>query len=218
LIIIYLGVIELRIIGDIHGKLWEYKDIIDANPSGISIQVGDFGMGFKIEYDVIQKLKGENYFIRGNHDNPEKCWEYINDANLVYIPDGTEITIDGKDILFIGGALSIDWKQRVEGVSWWRNEELSISELYDIIDKVSLRNKPYDIIISHDCPESACRYIESSYVNCPEWNSRTRHALQEVLEINRPKCWIHGHWHIAKKFKIDNTQFLSLPELGWVDL
>lgn len=210
----------MRFIGDIHGNIKNYVDIVEHAlivGENTTIQVGDFGMGFKIDYDRLNSLHGDNYFIRGNHDNLHKCLEYTDD-NLKYIPDGSSMAIEGKEILFVGGAFSIDWKLRKEGVSWWRNEELSISELYDIIDGVVKRNKPYDIIVSHDCPESACSLIQNGYVNFSDWNSRTRHALEEILVVNKPKMWVHGHWHLPRRFIHNGTEFISLEEFGFVDI
>jgi predicted phosphodiesterase len=210
----------MRFIGDIHGNVSNYSAIVEnALEHGVknTIQVGDFGMGFKIDYEKLRQLNGNNYFIRGNHDNLDKCREYT-DSNLEYIPDGASLNIEGREILFVGGAFSIDWQLRKEGVSWWRNEELSISELYDIIDAVVKRNKSYDIIVSHDCPESACGLIQNGYVNFSDWNSRTRHALEEVLVVNKPKMWVHGHWHLPRRFIHKGTEFISLEEFGFVDV
>lgn len=64
-------------IGDVHGKFNKYIDILKNNNYNISIQVGDFGIGFAdIEYPT--ELGSNNFFIRGNHDNPHVCKNHPN--------------------------------------------------------------------------------------------------------------------------------------------
>lgn len=211
----------MRFIGDIHGNTRRYVDIANESPDGISIQVGDFGMGFSIDYDILTKLNGENYFIRGNHDSPNKCHEYLNfgknNTRLSWVEDGMIWNYRNKLFLFIGGAFSIDQERRVDGVSWWHDEELTINQFNIIIDKIS-KYPRFDYIITHDCPELGCKKIDKYYKNFTHWNSRTRHALQSILEINQPKHWIHGHWHISKNYKLGKTKVYSLAEYGFIDI
>ena len=55
----------MLIIGDVHGKINEYLQLIKNRKH--SIQLGDFGVGFV----DIPELPINHRFIRGNHDNPE---------------------------------------------------------------------------------------------------------------------------------------------------
>jgi len=215
----------LRFIGDIHGKISEYVKIANDSPDGKSIQVGDFGMGFDIKYRELINLKGKHYFIRGNHDSPDVCKQYKDSPYLKWIPDGRMTTGladnspgNKKSCLFIGGAFSIDRQRRLEGVSWWPDEQLSYKELNKIIRKVEKIKKPLDIIVSHDCPESFCYNLDADYRNFSDWNSVTRHALQMIWDINKPKMWIHGHWHIQNNVVVNGTEFNSLAELGYIDV
>ena len=64
-----------RIIGDIHGKLYDYQSYSIHDFKGPTIQVGDFGIGFAGQYwhDQLvewQTANPQHRFIRGNHDDP----------------------------------------------------------------------------------------------------------------------------------------------------
>ena len=64
----------MRLIGDIHGKIEPY---IQTALTYDTVQIGDFGIGFMHNKDMEKVNKfhtdGNHRFIRGNHDDPEKC-------------------------------------------------------------------------------------------------------------------------------------------------
>lgn len=207
-----------RFIGDVHGKYSRYKEIIrDSVPS---IQIGDMGVGFRHErggrygefmenppYDKM--ASGNHRFIRGNHDNPGVCAQHSQ-----WIPDGT---IEG-DVMYIGGALSIDRAWRVPGFTWWDDEELSLDRLNQLVD-VYAEARPR-IMVTHDCPESLvermCAIIGSTQKhNDP---SRTRQAFESMLCHHAPELWIYGHWHMPMDKVIGKTRFVCLAELEYKDL
>jgi len=191
----------MRFIGDIHAQfetyeklLWDYE----------TVQVGDYGMGFKTppKPDPIDPLKDR--FIRGNHDDPQKCKE-----DPRWIPDGH---FDGQ-IFFIGGAESIDRAHRIEGVSWWPDEELSIGEFYQLTDEY-VRIKP-DIVVSHDVPDPICHYVLGRQI----WDlSRTQQALGALWALHKPKLWIFGHYHKEFDATYDGTRFICLDINQVLDL
>lgn len=205
----------MRYIGDVHGKYKQYKRIISNCPE--SIQVGDMGVGFFHERDSDYPLqnppydhmtRGNHRFIRGNHDNPEVCRKHTQ-----WIYDGmTEI---GQNRMFVGGALSIDKQWRVEGASWWADEELSISDLNVMISRYE-SFKPRTMI-THDCPEYIARYLFNENGKF-EFPSRTRQAFGTMLELHRPEYWIFGHWHTSKNEVIDGCRFICLAELEFIDI
>ncbi len=190
---------KIRIIGDIHGKLDAYNDVIKN--SEYSIQVGDFGIGFGEEPKKLPNK--EHKFIRGNHDNLHLCKNYEN-----WIPDGT---VWNNEIMFIGGAKSID--RGFGRNDWWEDEELSIVELNNILDIAKL-TKP-KIIISHACPLSI---IPTMFGVKPSTISRTEQFLDILVEEIRPELMIFGHWHIYKDMHINYTRFVCLGELNYIDI
>lgn len=213
-----------RIIGDIHGKFYDYeveclKKTFRHNTDTVpthSIQVGDFGIGFFSEYwhEQTAKWQTENpthRFIRGNHDNLTKCIGMPG-----FVADGTV----EKDVMYIGGAYSIDHALRTEGVDWWRDEELTISQLHTLIDVYS-EVKPR-VMITHDCPTQVAWDMFLSKGDAVTGNvqikSRTGEALQAMFDIHKPELWFFGHWHYTRSAYIHETRFQCLGELDYVDV
>lgn len=207
-----------RIIGDIHGKIYDYQMHSIGDFQGSTIQVGDFGIGFAGPYwhDQVsdwQKQNPQHRFIRGNHDNPAMCKTMPG-----YIPDG----LVKNDVMFIGGAWSIDHAKRQEGVNWWRDEELSIGELnrlYDIYATVKPR-----VMVTHDGPTEVTyqMFVQTGLaiggMNARKIQTRTGQALQAMFDSHQPDMWFLGHWHHTMQMKFGRTIFHCLGELDYVDV
>jgi predicted phosphodiesterase len=206
-----------RLIGDVHGKYDRYKKII-ADVAD-SIQVGDMGVGFRRRAGYragdfhanpahYAMARANHRFIRGNHDNP-----YVCRMHSQCIADG----IIESDVMFIGGALSVDREWRTEGYDWWVDEELSIGKLNTLVDVYAVMRPR--VMITHDCPEttasSMCRLSGRNKMDFP---SRTRQALQSMLEMHQPDLWVFGHWHFSFDQILDGTRFICLAELEYKDI
>ena len=200
---------KTRFIGDIHGKMLPYLRLLEDCDK--SIQLGDFGVGFGTrgapDYidDQIELMEGNHRFIRGNHDDPFKCTK-----SRYWIKDGT---IE-DDIMFLGGAWSIDHQWRTMGVDIQEDEELSVTELDTFIgwyDTVRPR-----VMVTHTAPIN----IPAGPMGFRIFNngSRTEIALQAMLETHRPDLWIFGHWHQNFDRTLDGTRFICLNELEHIDL
>lgn len=208
-----------RFIGDVHGKFDRYREIIRDSPP--SIQVGDMGVGFRnwphgeprANPPHGAMVDSDARFIRGNHDNPHACKNQSQ-----FIPDGHY----EDEIMFIGGAVSIDKANRVEDFSWWPEEELSWPELYRMVD-LYIERKPR-IMVTHECPESVAEAIVGQRSGVwrvkldPEFSSRTRQAFQSMFSCHSPNLWIFGHWHVPFDHVINGTRFICLPELAYLDI
>lgn len=215
-----------RIVGDIHGEFNEYshytlgvgryRHATEPAPPDRSIQVGDFGIGFYSPYwhesvNDWMKLNSGHRFIRGNHDDPDMCKTMSG-----YIADGT---IE-DDVMYIGGAWSIDHSLRTAGIDWWPNEELSVKELETLID-VYLTVKPR-VMITHDCPTQVAwdMFISrgDSISGQHHIKTRTGEALQAMFDIHRPEFHFFGHWHNTRELNLHGTRFICLGELDFVDV
>lgn len=199
----------MRFIGDVHGKFNQYLKVIEDCDA--SIQCGDMGLGFGKNFPK-DKVIGWHMFIRGNHDNPNVCYQ-----NKNWIPDGRFFVPDS--IFCLGGAWSIDWEYRQNYEMmygrkiWWPNEECSVPKLQKIIDFYE-EVKP-QIVITHDCPVVMAHEIHSQH----EWDkSKTRQALDAMFEVHKPDFWIFGHHHVNMTKDIQGTRFICLDELSFVDL
>jgi len=123
----------IRFIGDVHGQFTLYNEIISCEHE--TLQIGDMGIGFVGDNNFNPGSK--DYFINGNHDDPDKCKNY---------PTFLEKHGMFKNIFYCGGGFSIDRKWRIEGKSWWANEEQSTTELNSAIDLYTIQ-KP-DIVVT----------------------------------------------------------------------
>ncbi len=204
----------IRFIGDIHGKLGEYEMLLDADET---VQIGDFGYGWFNDYRKskiagwhTQPLLGTHRFIRGNHDSPRECEEapgWIKDGHFD----------KERSIMYVGGAWSIDWAGRTEGVSWWRDEELSGGELMRIHNEY-VQNKPR-IMVTHDAPDDAIlELFEFPNFFGDFTSTRTSGALNAMFSVHQPDLWIFGHWHLHRDKRIRGTRFICLEELQSADV
>lgn len=201
----------VTIIGDVHGKYDKYLEIVRNKPS--TIQIGD--MGFN--YDHMRSVDPlYHMIIGGNHDNYDelKKWgHYIGDFGRMgfFAPPK-----DLFEFFFVRGGLSIDKHIRIEGKSWWRDEEISLEYLNKAVENYSMvgMKKP-NLMITHVPPQSIVPLITGSTRIYP---SRTGQALDAMLYVHRPKVWIFGHMHTSFRLTIDGTKFISLDELETLDI
>lgn len=211
---------KVTIIGDVHGKTNAYTQLLRRLGEVSSVQVGDMGLGFKgvdLPPPGTSIPKGDHWFFRGNHDNPEKCRQHPN-----YLGDwGYTPT---WDLFWVAGAWSIDRDYRIEGISWWRDEELPYVELHKALDEY-VKIKPR-FVLSHDCPESANKVLlydlMGPYFMAKQQcgTSRTCAVLESMLAAWAPEEWIFGHYHVDKEFKVPGyrTKFRCVAELSTYEL
>lgn len=197
--------------GDIHGKFSPFQTFARrVLGRGVAVvQIGDFGHGFfdpgtaADTQDFFRENMGTCGFIRGNHDDPEICRMMPG-----WIPDGHHDP--AWDIMFVGGAYSVDRHLRTEGLDWWADEECSITELNGIVDRYAAV-KPR-IMVTHDAPSAA---IEAVFPNVRLFRplSRTVQTFNSMFEVHCPDTWFFGHWHHSASAVVNGTRFQCLGEL-----
>lgn len=205
---------KIHFIGDVHGSWQSLNKQISKIKADYIIQVGDFGF-FPGSYPASDFPSKEVRFIDGNHDNIDYLREWDKNkiyyhSNLIYCPRGSyeNLTLsNGRSvgIGYLGGAESIDKDQRIEGVSWWRDEHPSTKELNDFFDM--LVDKKPEIIVTHEAPYGISKeLLSNSYFN------GTSIQLQKLFDSlpYYPKFWFHGHYHKLKITKMKQTVFGSL--------
>lgn len=145
----------ILMLGDIHANFAyvQYEIKVKKISNCTIIQVGDFGIGITNRNNCDKILKDLNHFlnlydivmyvIRGNHDDPFYFKGNHIFSNLKLLPDYTQLQIDGHNILFVGGAVSVDRKTSL----YW------IDEVF-ILDEEKLKNiKGIDVVVTHTAPE-----------------------------------------------------------------
>lgn len=181
-------------IGDIHGAIHHAVAVAENHPDETVLQVGDFGIFNEWQAPVFPFIPNNLKMFPGNHDNRDYC-----NTLPFCIGDYGEF----EDIFFISGASSIDASYRIEGVDWWRNEELNYSQFQDALDKWEKSDKM--ILVSHDCPQS----LASELFHIHDTSS-TRTMLDHAIEIKKPEMIIFGHHHRTHYMKWNNIEVRAL--------
>jgi predicted phosphodiesterase len=215
----------IYILGDTHGnwKPMKYKiktfDIRDC----IIIHVGDIGLGFQ-NYDQQEyELMNINEFfkernieflgIRGNHDDPYYFDGGYDFSNMEFLRDYTVKKIGGKTFQFVGGAISVDRKQRTRDISWWKDEVFDFNP-----DKLV----KCDVLVTHSAPlwnGPVDRDPISSW--CDDDKTLWAELKMERLAHNRaifhcePSRHYCGHFHVSSTAERDGciSRILDINEL-----
>jgi len=175
------------------------------NKMDCSLQIGDMGIFDESDMGEIPKLENHKFF-RGNHDNPQLCYEHPN-----YLTDYGYF--EKQEMFVLAGGFSIDRERRVPGVTWWEDEEIDHKNLQIACEQFA-DTKP-KIMVSHECP-SVIKDRAITNVMKDMVASRTELALQTMFESHKPDLWIFGHHHNRIDVLDDSTQgvrFVGLNEL-----
>ena len=227
---------RLYIIGDPHGYFEKLRYIAMRSKNSDYVCVGDINVGYhkkykhlNMLYDMLpewnEELKEDNnvmYFVRGNHDNPFYWFENkFNFSNIILVEDYTVLNLK-KNVLCVGGALSIDRILSTEGVNYWKEEEF----IYDEEKTLSINNA--DVVVTHSAPEFAFpRGLKSdlidqySYedVNLRDELSVERLNLSRLFQVlmyndnNNISEYYYGHFHRSNVEYHENVKFQLLDEL-----
>jgi hypothetical protein len=106
--------------------------------------------------------------------------------------------------LFVGGAKSVDWRDRVEGLDWFPGEIL-------LPDDLPAHLPEADIVISHTAP--ACFPVERGDRLDPRWDNSpdpSRQVLDWVFQIVRPSQWYFGHFHKYRTGEFEGCKWTAL--------
>ena len=186
-------------LGDVHANISLCKQLAVKNPDKTIVQLGDLGIGFhkgnlptfKNYLDLPDNFK----FFPGNHDDRNACHKLPH-----CLGDYGEYL---DKFFFVSGADSIDKPYRIENISWWRNEELSLKQQEDCLIKWT--NSRIDTLVAHDIPQSFAEAYELIYDI-----SATRNLLEVMIDIRKPKLLISGHHHSSKSLIHDDIEWHSL--------
>jgi hypothetical protein len=185
------------------------------------IGVGDLGVGFldadkqARQFDYINSFfggKGIDFIgIRGNHDDPSYFNGSIDRSNFKLLPDYTSLTLNDKEFLFVGGAVSIDRKIRKEGVSYWADEKFFLDH-----SKI----KRCDVLVTHSAPTWSgpfdksgisgwCDRDETLWDECLQ-ERKDHDVLIKLCGASRHYC---GHFHTSSSVDFDGCISTILDEL-----
>ena len=119
--------------------------------------------------------------------------------HIRHLKRGRRYNIDGKDILTIGGADSVDKFRRVEGLNWWKEETITDED----IERIAADR--YDYVLTHTCPISIfnqnkiylCTLGNIVDDNNPDFKI-SNNQLEKVYNLIDFGHWFFGHMHVDK--------------------
>lgn len=215
------------ITGDTHGRIERICGNTALSVLGKGdylIVCGDFGfvfankgtMAYLEEYEDIQRLEALPYtilFVDGNHENFDRLNAYPVEEwnggrvhrvgkNILHLMRGQVFEIEGKRILAMGGAHSIDKYMRTENVSWWSTEIPSCAELAEARLNLEKCSYSVDYVITHTAPRAGIATLGFSVA---EEEIPLVELLDSVYENVSFKRWYFGHFHTDRR--IDGRLF-----------
>lgn len=237
-------------LGDIHENFHivnQYVKLYNIKNAYI-IQVGDFGVGFKSLVKDKRHLEMVNvelqkrniilYAIRGNHDyKPYFDNDPFKLSNVKLVKDYTVLNLVGQNILCIGGAISVDRRDRktrnqaigrydikTGTETWWPDEKF----VWEDDKLVDLKN--INIIVTHTAPDYCIPdngngfgpFVDDLIKLDPELKldllDERRHmtlAFQTIKMNNDITHHYYGHFHRNNYMNYDGTvhRVLGVGEL-----
>lgn len=208
---------NIFITGDKHGSFLPIFGIAEKNQiteADILIIAGDAGYVWNEDYiykvETLQQIfPGTIAFIDGNHENHvilndlEVCrWNggkvhRVGDR-VFHLMRGELYSIFGNTFFVFGGARSVDKDRRVEGESWWPEEEPTPKEIRNAEAHLMTHLNEIDYVITHETPRFARSPISREKPIDDDYH------LPAILDVwydaisegSRFKKWYFGHMHV----------------------
>jgi hypothetical protein len=200
---------SLLLIGDCHGRLFQYEEIIKyLEGDGVrSILLGELGFKPEHEWFIKSPYSKNNKILFGNHDYFPNLYESYSLGRYSYNPE--------YKMFCIAGGYSIDKQYRVEGKTWFKEEEMTSREERGCL--LAYQKAKPEIVISHEAPELAInKLFNYSYVF--PGGSATYKFFDVLLAYHRPRVWVFAHHHDRRDAVIKGTRFICLDELETIDV
>lgn len=232
---------HIGVMGDLHGDLAHATRVLGMfADKGVRVilQLGDFGVIWPGDWcPDLSQLSGALaqagqvlYFVDGNHEFFPRLLDFEISAdgvrwvawNIGHLPRGFRTRIGGgtHTLAALGGANSHDRQWRIEGESWWSEEQITQDDLD------ALGSELVDILVGHESPagirtrdETGASLVEMAYAH--ESQQMFRLALLQV----RPQLTLGGHYHRHADTAITipgnppvstRAVILDQPSIGWI--
>ena len=209
------------ITGDTHGEFSRIGQFClenDTTVEDVMIILGDAGINYHLDgrdrelKEELSQLDITLFCIHGNHearpweagDYDEKEWNggivYVEEQypNLLFAKDGEIYDFNGKSVIVIGGAYSVDKYYRLNNGLMWFDTEQPDDEIKAYVERqLDKADWSIDIVLSHTVP------IEAE----PVWNfipgldqstvdKSTEQWLQRIYDnLDLREGWYAGHYH-----------------------
>jgi predicted phosphodiesterase len=183
----------IAFIGDVHRNFDRFAEAIAKLPEDVDvvIQVGDLGLHRKdldASAGTFPSLARRVYYVTGNHDHEPTYRAIVKPTellpNLVYVPRGLVLELDGRRIAFLGGGDSVvDRSRRKDNFDWWPEERVTMA---DVARLEGVRH--VELLVCHTPPA----FIYPLFHLRPDPSSLAVERAWEML--GRPQV-VCGHLH-----------------------
>lgn len=209
--------------GDTHGdfsRIMDFCEIYETSLNDVMVILGDAGINYYLDERDVQ-LKEELsclsitlFCVHGNHEErPENISGYQerrwhggivyyepNYPNLLFARDGEIYDLNGKRVLAIGGAYSIDRDYRIaNGQPWFESEQPGERTKQRVEERLDKANWTVDCVFSHTVPlgymprHTFLPNVDQSGV---DWSTeRWLERIEKKLNYER---WYAGHFHVTE--------------------
>lgn len=170
---------------------------------------------------ILQDLPVTTLFVDGNHENfaalneyPVEKWHggkvhFICD-DIIHLMRGQVYTIGTQTFFTFGGAHSVDWYQRTEGISWWKEEIPNHLEMQEGQDNLMKMNHKVDYIITHTVPYEVLAEMGMDISDEEEIFSLYLDHIRKIVDF---KDWYFGHLHFDEELDNFHCVFEKVVEL-----
>lgn len=110
--------------------------------------------------------------------------------SVFYAIRGEIYTINGKKILTLGGADSIDKHLRIKGIDWWEQESITQKDFNNALDNLERYNYDVDYFITHTGGSEVVRFLGFNTFPSDKY-------IDFILNSLPPKTRHYcGHYHV----------------------
>lgn len=221
---------NVDLIGDTHEDVGAINYWISNGNVENLIHLGDFCYNFKGFNEKIVALgyKLNNagkrmYVVQGNHNDPSGFDNRIYGGEyggVHLIKNGQVIQWNNENILFCGGAVSIDRNNRIPNINWWEDEEFiphyPKQPIHHLITHVSIPEVNGISIYSPNVLNWSRNDADLIHDLMME-QQIVRNWLNELLAQKHPiKTWHYGHYHqsIISECKGIKCRCLAINEIA----
>lgn len=210
------------ITGDTHGDFERIRCFCEENGTSkedVMIILGDAGINYymdgrdRILKEELSEIDITLFCVHGNHEErplesagfyEEKIWNegiiYFeeNYPNILFPKDGEIYDFNGKSVMPIGGAYSVDKYYRIaNGMPWFDTEQPDDVIKEYVESQLEKAGWKVDIILSHTVPIE----VEPTWAFIPglaqeEVDKSTEIWLQSIYDKLDFEQWFAGHYHV----------------------
>lgn len=226
------------ITGDTHGdfsRVEEFCEIYDTSKEDVMIVLGDAGINYHLDEsdrklkDRLEELPITFFCIHGNHE--ERPYEidsyqeiewmggivYVEEdyPSILFAKDGEIYNFNGKSVIAIGGAYSVDKYYRLANrLKWFDTEQPDESIKIFVESQLDKRGWEIDYVLSHTVPTS----YEPTWAYLPNIDQSTvDKSTEEWLDTIEKRLsyeyWLAGHWHVEAQGGMVRIMYREIDEL-----